>query len=98
VRMHFAHNTLRTFLPSSITVTVCKFGRKVREVAFFDQGRLRPKVVFLPQCAHLAISQVPFKHSSNCDLSIRLANDDFNPTKFLGRSCLDDSRTILPQT
>jgi hypothetical protein len=30
-------------------------GRKVRGVAFLDHGRLRPNVVFLPQCAHFAI-------------------------------------------
>jgi hypothetical protein len=68
VRMHFVHNTFRTFLPSSIKVTVCRFGRKVREVAFFDQGRFRPKVVFLPQCAHLAISLVPFQHNLNHEI------------------------------
>ena len=62
VRMHFVHNTLRTFWSPSIRVMVCKLGRKVRRVAFFDQGRLRPKAVFLPQCAHFAILQLPFRH------------------------------------
>lgn len=61
VRMHLAHSTLRTFRPLSRTLTVCKFGRKVRGVAFLDQGRFKPKVVFLPQCAHLAIFLLPFK-------------------------------------
>lgn len=62
VRMHFAHKTLRTFWFPSIRVTACKLGRKVRWVAFFDQGRFRPKAVFLPQCAHFAILQLPFRH------------------------------------
>lgn len=53
--MHFAQSTLRTMRPSSSTLTVCRFGLNVRRVAFLDQGRLRPKVVFLPQCAHFAI-------------------------------------------
>jgi hypothetical protein len=56
VRMHFAHRTLRTFRPFSITVTDCRLGRKVRWVAFLDHGRFLPKVVFLPQCAHFAIT------------------------------------------
>jgi len=38
-----------------MTVMVCRFGRKVRWVAFFDQGRFLPKVVFLPQCAQVAM-------------------------------------------
>jgi hypothetical protein len=54
--MHLVHKTLRTLRPFSKTLTVCKFGRKVLWVAFFDQGRLRPKVVFLPQFAQVAMS------------------------------------------
>jgi hypothetical protein len=45
-------------LPSSITEIVCKLGRNVRRVALLDQGRLRPKDVVLPQCAHFAISTI----------------------------------------
>jgi hypothetical protein len=55
VRRHLAHNTRRTFLPFSYTVTACKFGRIARRVLLFDHGRLRPKLVVLPQCAHFAI-------------------------------------------
>jgi hypothetical protein len=33
-------------------------GRKVRRVALFDQGRLRPKEVVFPQFAHFAISYI----------------------------------------
>jgi hypothetical protein len=55
VRKHLAHKTLRTFFPSSYTVTACKFGRNVRRVLLFDHGRLRPKLVVLPQLAHFAI-------------------------------------------
>src|SRR4030065_1171500 len=40
---------------------VCRLGRNDRGVALFDQGRLRPKVVFLPQCAHLAIIPLPYQ-------------------------------------
>ena len=53
--MHLAHRTLWTNWPFSITLTVWRLGRNVRWVAFFDQGRLRPNVVVLPQCAHFAI-------------------------------------------
>jgi hypothetical protein len=58
--MHLAHNTLRTLRPFSKTLIVWRFGRKVRGVDFFDQGRFRPKVVFFPQFAQVAISQYPF--------------------------------------
>jgi hypothetical protein len=40
VRMHFVHNNRCTLRPFSMTDTVCRFGRKIRRVAFFDQGRL----------------------------------------------------------
>lgn len=57
VRMHLAQRTFRTIRPFSMTLMVWRLGRNVRGVALLDQGRLRPKVVFLPQCAHFAILQ-----------------------------------------
>ncbi len=56
VFIHFAQRTARIFRPFSYRVTFWRFGRNVREVALLDHGRFRPKVVFLPQCAHLAIT------------------------------------------
>ncbi len=58
--MHLAHKTLRFLRPFSKTLMVCKFGRNVLGVAFFDQGRLRPNAVVLPQCAHFAIITLPY--------------------------------------
>lgn len=58
--MHLAHSTLRTVLPFSATLTVCRLARKVRLVAFLDQGLFCPKVVVFPQCAHFAIVKLPF--------------------------------------
>jgi hypothetical protein len=49
VRMQRVQRTFLTSRSPSSTLTVWRLGRKVRRVAFFDQGRLRPKVVFLPQ-------------------------------------------------
>jgi hypothetical protein len=60
VRMHLAHNTFLTLRPFTITVTFCRFGRKARLVARIEKDRLWPKVVTLPQCAHLAIVHNPF--------------------------------------
>jgi hypothetical protein len=51
VRKHLAHTTLRTF------------GRKVRRVLLFDQGRFLPKLVVLPQFAHFAIMYFLSKQS-----------------------------------
>lgn len=62
VRRHLAHRTLRTFLPPSKTLTVCKFGRNVRRVALLDHGRLRPNDVALPQFAHFAIFHFLSQH------------------------------------
>jgi hypothetical protein len=59
--MHLVHNVLRTLRPPSYMLTVCKLGLKVLKVAFFDQGRLRPKDVFLPQLSHFAIITLPLQ-------------------------------------
>ncbi len=48
-----------------MTVIVCRFGRNVRGVDFFDQGRLRPNDVFLPQCAQVAMSQILSRYLNN---------------------------------
>lgn len=59
--MHLAHNTLCTTRPFSITSVFCRFGLNVRLVARWENERLCPKVVDLPQLAHLAIFlQYPF--------------------------------------
>jgi hypothetical protein len=60
-------------------VTIWRFGLKVRGVAFFDQGRFKPKEVFFPQFAHFAIN-LSF-HAVNCNKqvynSIRFDKIDF---------------------
>lgn len=61
VRMHFAHKTLLTLRPLTITVTFCRLGRKVRLVARREKLRLWPKVVVFPQFSHFAIVKIPFK-------------------------------------
>jgi hypothetical protein len=53
--MQRVHITFCTLRPFSQTATFCRFGLKVRLVLFLDQGRLRPKVVFLPQTLHVAM-------------------------------------------
>jgi hypothetical protein len=58
VRMQRVHITFCTFRPLSYTETFCRFGLNFRLVAFFDQGRLCPKVVFLPHTEHLAITNI----------------------------------------
>lgn len=55
VRMHLAHKTFLILRPSSYREIFWRFGRKVRRVAFLDQGRFLPKVVFFPQFSHIAI-------------------------------------------
>ena len=59
VRKQRVQTVIRTLRPSFHTVTFCKLGRKARGVDFFDQGRLSPNVVFLPQISHLAINSPP---------------------------------------
>lgn len=59
--MHFAHMTLRTLRPLTMTVTFCRFARKVRLVARSEKLRLWPKVVVLPQDSHFAIVKIPFR-------------------------------------
>ena len=56
VRMQRVHKVFRTFLPSSYTVTCCKFGLNFRLVVFFDQGRLRPNFVVFPHSSHFAMT------------------------------------------
>src|SRR3989304_3255034 len=63
--MHLVHNSLRTLRPFTYTETFCRLGWKVRRVAFFDQGRLRPKVDFFPQFSQIAIACLPFLND-NC--------------------------------
>ena len=53
--MHLAHNVFLTMRPFSITETFCKFGLKERLVACWENERLWPKVVALPQVLHLAM-------------------------------------------
>lgn len=55
MRMQRVHIILWILRPFSYTDTFCKFALKVRLVVFLDQGRLRPKVVFLPHDVHFAI-------------------------------------------
>ena len=60
VRRQRVHTVLRTLRPFSHTVTLWRLGRKARGVDFFDQGRLRPKVVVLPQISHFAMIPILF--------------------------------------
>ena len=53
--MHFVHKTLCILRPFSNTRVFCRFGLNVRFVARWENERLWPKAVFLPQVAHLAI-------------------------------------------
>jgi hypothetical protein len=93
-RMHLVQSTFRTNRSPSITLTVCRLGRKVRGVAFLDQGRLRPKVVFLPQCAHFAILHFPFQAMSVQLLDAQV--NFFSRTVRLYKPGPDNSRTSLP--
>ncbi len=49
VRMHLAHSVFWTRLPFSKMLTFCKFGLNLRLVARWENERLWPKVVVLPQ-------------------------------------------------
>jgi len=53
--MHLVQSTLCTTRPFSMTRDFCRFGLNVRLVARWEKERLCPKVVDLPQFAHLAI-------------------------------------------
>lgn len=55
VRRQRAQRVLRTSLPPSISLTFCRFGLNVRFVARWENDRLWPKVVVLPQFMHFAI-------------------------------------------
>jgi hypothetical protein len=56
VRIQRVHITFCTFRPPSYTDTFCRFGLNLRFVAFFDQGRLTPNVVFFPHTEHFAMA------------------------------------------
>lgn len=56
--MHLAHSIFLTMRPFSITETFCKFGLNVRLVARWENERLWPKVVALPQVLHLAMLDI----------------------------------------
>jgi hypothetical protein len=86
VRMHLAHSTFRTFFPASKTVMVCKFGLKVRGVAFLDQGRLRPKAVFFPQLSHFAIFKTSFPRNDTG--SLHSGEPECNTHPWLGRAII----------
>jgi hypothetical protein len=53
--MHLVHKTLCILRPFSNTKVFCRFGLNVRLVARWENERLCPKAVDLPQVAHLAI-------------------------------------------
>ena len=53
--IHFAHNVFCTRRPLSSKVTFWRFTLNLRRVECIDLGTLRPKLVFFPQWAHLAI-------------------------------------------
>jgi len=53
--MHLAHKVFLTMRPFSITVTFCRLGLNVRLVACWENERLWPKVVALPQELHFAM-------------------------------------------
>jgi hypothetical protein len=58
--MHLVHHTCLTFWPFFIIVIFWRLGLKSRLVARWENERLCPKVVVLPQFAHLAILHDPF--------------------------------------
>ncbi len=82
VRRHLAHKTRRTLRPFSYTVTACKFGRNVRRVLLFDHGRLRPKLVVFPQCAHFAIFHILFSRSPLESCAVLIRKSIFNIFSF----------------
>jgi hypothetical protein len=54
--MHLVHSTLWITRPFSITIVFCKFGLNLRLVARWENERLCPNAVDLPQFAHLAMT------------------------------------------
>src|SRR5512142_352361 len=58
--MHLVHSTCFTSRPFFMIDTFCRLGLNVRFVARWENERLCPNVVVLPQFAHLAIVQDPF--------------------------------------
>ncbi len=63
--MHLAHSTCFTMRPFFMIDTFCRLGLKARFVARWENERLCPNEVVLPQFAHLAIVQDPFNDSQS---------------------------------
>jgi hypothetical protein len=53
--MHLAHSVFLTMRPFSMIETFCRFGLNVRLVACWENERLCPKVVALPQVLHFML-------------------------------------------
>lgn len=61
--MHLAHRVFLIMRPFSMIETFCKFGLNVRLVACWENDRLWPKVVALPQVLHFMLVVLSYNDS-----------------------------------
>jgi hypothetical protein len=98
VRMHLAHNSLRTLRLPSKTLTFCKFGLNWRGVAFLDQGRFCPKEVVFPQFAHFAMMNHPFLNHHRVSQSGQTRPGEIDHYRLFSRTSLSYNATKIKRS